>query len=181
MSIFVFPFPQPLAYIKPSHSFPLHFRTQKKMELELEDDHFPISPPSFKAKLRNSLCFSCCFRRQVLDSHTPSSLSAATVTSDDKPTVVWLKKKVSAGQDFKDEIKDKCMTVFNRIGNGNSTKLKRHSSAEFRYDPLSYSLNFEDGFDGDDEAPLRNFSSRLPPSPPVKAMTPAIRGITAVS
>lgn len=87
-------------------------------------------------------------------------------------------------RDFKDDIKDKCMTVFSRIGNGSITgKHRKHYSAEFRYDPLSYSLNFEDGFDADDEAPLRSFSSRLPPSPPpppVKSLPP-IREIAAVS
>lgn len=155
------------------------------MELEIDDDNSAMSsPPSFKTKLKHSLLFSCCFRRhrrQVLDSPPPSS--TVTASSDDKPTVIWLKKKV-ASHEFKDEIKDKCITVFSRIGNASRGKHKRHSSAEFRYDPLSYSLNFEDGFDCDDEAPLRNFSSRLPPSPPppphVKIMPP-IREIAAVS
>lgn len=160
-----------------------HSEKKKTMELEIDDDNSAMSsPPSFKTKLKHSLLFSCCFRRrrrQVLDSPPPPS--TVTASSDDKPTVIWLKKKV-ASHDFKDEIKDKCITVFSRIGNASSGKHKRHSSAEFRYDPLSYSLNFEDGFDCDDEAPLRNFSSRLPPSPPphVKIMPP-IREIAAVS
>lgn len=164
--------------------FSLRKKKKKAMELEIDDDNSAMSsPPSFKTKLKHSLLFSCCFRRhrrQVLDSPPPPS--TVTASSDDKPTVIWLKKKV-ASHDFKDEIKDKCITVFSRIGNASSGKHKRHSSAEFRYDPLSYSLNFEDGFDCDDEAPLRNFSSRLPPSPPpphVKIMPP-IREIAAVS
>ncbi|KAF7104563.1 hypothetical protein CFC21_105453 [Triticum aestivum] len=45
-------------------------------------------------------------------------------------------------------------------------------AGEFRYDPLSYALNFDDGGsdDGDADGEVaafrhRNFSSRLPPSP----------------
>ncbi|XP_055824455.1 uncharacterized protein LOC129892982 [Solanum dulcamara] len=123
----------------------------------MEDDEFtiPISPPSLKQKLKNSLCFSFCFTHRntttqlhSLDYHhrppppPPSS-------SDENPSLIWIKP----------DIKDKCRTIFNFIGNGNGNRHKRHSSTEFRYDPLSYSLNFED------EAPLTSFSSRLPPSP----------------
>lgn len=150
--------------------------------MELDDDHIPVSPPSLKSKLKDSLCFSCCFRRhhhghrQVLDS--PTGQPAPPLPSDDKPTLLWLKTRKA--HDLKDDIKDRCMMVFGRAGNGINRHHRRHSSAEFRYDPLSYSLNFEDGFDEDDEYPLRNFSARLPPSQPVKAV-PAVREITAVS
>ncbi|CAL5041711.1 unnamed protein product [Urochloa decumbens] len=47
------------------------------------------------------------------------------------------------------------------------------AAGEFRYDALSYALNFDEGDDGgacaDDPAAAfryRNFSARLPPSPP---------------
>lgn len=46
---------------------------------------------------------------------------------------------------------------------------RRHSSAEFSYDPLSYALNFEDNDHDSSEAeefPMRSFASRLPASPP---------------
>ncbi|XP_015081656.1 uncharacterized protein LOC107025379 [Solanum pennellii] len=122
----------------------------------MEDDEFtiPNSPPSLKQKLKNSLCFSCCFTHRntttklhALDYHPPPSRQPSS--SDENPSLIWIKP----------DIKDKCRTIFNFISNGNGNRHKRHSSAEFRYDPLSYSLNFED------DAPLTNFSSRLPPSP----------------
>ncbi|MCD9644831.1 hypothetical protein HAX54_033280 [Datura stramonium] len=135
----------------------------------MEDDEFtiPTSPPSLKQKLKNSLCFSCCFphhhhhRNNTTTTtqlhsleyhHTPPPPQLPSSSSDENPSLIWIKP----------DIKDKCRTIFNFIGNGNGNgnRHKRHSSAEFRYDPLSYSLNFED------EAPLTNFSSRLPPSPP---------------
>ncbi|KAG0464006.1 hypothetical protein HPP92_020075 [Vanilla planifolia] len=46
----------------------------------------------------------------------------------------------------------------------------RRGLGEFRYDPLSYALNFDEGGEGEDghaeEFPYRNFSSRLPATPP---------------
>ncbi|VAI93089.1 unnamed protein product [Triticum turgidum subsp. durum] len=47
------------------------------------------------------------------------------------------------------------------------------ATGEFRYDPLSYALNFDEGGSGSDDCAeaedaafrYRNFSSRLPPSP----------------
>ncbi|XP_044957040.1 uncharacterized protein LOC123407869 [Hordeum vulgare subsp. vulgare] len=52
-------------------------------------------------------------------------------------------------------------------------------AGEFRYDPLSYALNFDDSGSDDGDADAedaafrhRNFSSRLPPSP-----TPASRAV----
>lgn len=53
--------------------------------------------------------------------------------------------------------------VFSMIGSKNR---RRPNSADFRYDPLSYSLNFEDEWKRDGADELRvNFSSRLPASP----------------
>ncbi|CAN6207131.1 unnamed protein product [Urochloa humidicola] len=51
------------------------------------------------------------------------------------------------------------------------------AAGEFRYDALSYALNFDEGDDGgaacaDDPAAAfryRNFNARLPPSPPAAA------------
>ncbi|EMS51221.1 hypothetical protein CFC21_100281 [Triticum aestivum] len=58
-------------------------------------------------------------------------------------------------------------------GGGRARWRRRVAAAgEFRYDPLSYALNFDDGGcdDGDADAEdaafrHRNFNSRLPPSP----------------
>ncbi|XBI13555.1 hypothetical protein VPH35_140279 [Triticum aestivum] len=47
---------------------------------------------------------------------------------------------------------------------------------EFRYDPLSYALNFDEGGSDDDAFRYRNFNSRLPPLP-----TPAARRLTTVA
>jgi hypothetical protein len=65
-------------------------------------------------------------------------------------------------------------------------KWRRRAAAtgEFRYDPLSYALNFDEGGsdDGDEGADAaaafryRNFNSRLPPSP----KPAAARRLTAV-
>ncbi|XP_062178849.1 uncharacterized protein LOC133883518 [Phragmites australis] len=48
---------------------------------------------------------------------------------------------------------------------------RRAAAGEFRYDPLSYALNFDEGEDDDAYADpaaafrYRNFNARLPPSP----------------
>ncbi|KAG6424203.1 hypothetical protein SASPL_114617 [Salvia splendens] len=128
----------------------------------MKDDYNPPPPPSFKHKLKESLCFSCCFGRRN-DSHFSLHHSPPS-PSDDNPEVVWIKAKGPHDHSLS-EIKDKCRTILGLPG----AKHKRQASVEFRYDPLSYAMNFEDGFDCDDEAPLRNFSARLPPSPPVSS------------
>ncbi|KAH7841941.1 hypothetical protein Vadar_026940 [Vaccinium darrowii] len=70
------------------------------------------------------------------------------------------------------EIRNKCRDLISRIGCH-----RRHCSpADFKYDPLSYALNFDQGgFNDDDDyyyceridevAPLRNFSARVPRMP----------------
>ncbi|XP_047058697.1 uncharacterized protein LOC124665294 [Lolium rigidum] len=70
-------------------------------------------------------------------------------------------------------------------GGGGRAKWRRRVAAtgEFRYDPLSYALNFDDGGseDSDEGADAafryRDFSSRLPPSP----KPAAARRLTAVA
>lgn len=50
---------------------------------------------------------------------------------------------------------------------------RRYSSDEMKYDAMSYALNFDDGSAGNDataeEYVRRNFSARLPASPPGRA------------
>ncbi|CAA2952901.1 Hypothetical predicted protein [Olea europaea subsp. europaea] len=127
----------------------------------MDDD--TVYSPSLKNKLKQSLCFSCCFGRRRGHHHPLNSLPPSSFVSDDKPKVIWIEPK---GQPdlFLSDVKMKCRTMLGFSG----TKHKRYSSAEFRYDPLSYALNFEDGCDDDDEVPLRNFTARLPASPSVK-------------
>ncbi|CAN0901099.1 hypothetical protein LINGRAHAP2_LOCUS21221 [Linum grandiflorum] len=73
--------------------------------------------------------------------------------------------------------KEKCMQFISRMGcaggdggGGGGRHRRRHSVVgDFHYDALSYSLNFDDGnFDYDVglDSPSRDFSSRLPQSPP---------------
>ncbi|XP_074584069.1 uncharacterized protein LOC141840073 [Curcuma longa] len=125
----------------------------------------PSSPPSIKQRLRSSIPFSCCFR---------GSIVSATAAAEDQPaslvrsSAAWLRSKA---QDLL-EIVGQCPGLVPTIG-------RRHHhhrrSCDFRYDPLSYSLNFDEGPDEDDailagsgERPFGHpsFSSRLPPSSP---------------
>ncbi|KAM3321419.1 hypothetical protein P3S67_008621 [Capsicum chacoense] len=123
-----------------------------------EHDDFSIanSPPSsLKQTLRNSICFSCCFPHR----RPPPPPPQQPPSSDQNPALIWVNSEESS-------LKNKVLGIFSF-----SNRHKRHSSTDqFRYDPLSYSLNFEDGFDDDEQeaAPLRNFSSRLPNSPPAR-------------
>ncbi|KAL0337597.1 UNVERIFIED_CONTAM: hypothetical protein Scaly_2034800 [Sesamum calycinum] len=119
------------------------------------------NPPSLRHKLKQSLCFSCCFRRR---SRPPPPLDSPTSPSDDNPALIWVKTEGPHDHSLS-EIKDKCRSLLGLSG----VNHKRYSSADFRYDPLSYALNFEDGFESDDAAPLKTFSARLPPSPPLPA------------
>lgn len=128
----------------------------------MEDACNPSSPPSFRNKIKDSLCFSCCFRRRDGGGHF-SIHHCPPSPSDDSPAVVWVKPHDHSLL----EIKDKCRAMLGLAG----AKHRRHSSVEFRYDPLSYAMNFEDGFDCDDEAPLRNFAARLPPPPVPSAVS----------
>ncbi|KAJ0984314.1 hypothetical protein J5N97_002670 [Dioscorea zingiberensis] len=119
------------------------------------DPSSPSSPssPSLKHKLRSSICFSCCFRgdREADDRQAASLIRSSSA---------WIRSKAP-------EIGDRYRTLVSRIG------AHRHrQSGDFRYDPLDYALNFDDGGDADEgclagDAPnYRNFSSRLPASPP---------------
>ncbi|KAH0774430.1 hypothetical protein KY290_011567 [Solanum tuberosum] len=141
---------------------------------ENDDFSVPTSPPSLKQKLKNSLCFSCCFPHRRPPPPPPPPPPSS---SDENPALIWVNNDEPSNLP---KLKDKVLNVLNFVGTG-SNRHKRHASTELRYDPMSYSLNFEDGFDDDNEeiAPLRNFSSRLPPSPPVKSMP--VREVAAAS
>ncbi|KAG5564214.1 hypothetical protein RHGRI_000420 [Rhododendron griersonianum] len=79
----------------------------------------------------------------------------------------------------REALENKCRDLINRIGRHLQ---RRHCSmADFKYDPLSYALNFDEGdfHDRYDEAaPLRRSSARISPLPPLK--TAAKAGITCV-
>ncbi|GAA0157605.1 hypothetical protein LIER_14840 [Lithospermum erythrorhizon] len=146
----------------------------------MEDDYSP-PPLSLKQKLKHSLCFSftCCFRRR--NHHHHPLHPPPPFPSDANPSLLWVNPNQPSSQD-PSNFKEKCKTILGNFVNP-MNKHRRCSSTEFRYDPLSYSLNFEDGFG--DEAPLRNFSERLPPSPTEEKGTVVVkevgmREITAV-
>ncbi|GAV60566.1 hypothetical protein CFOL_v3_04096 [Cephalotus follicularis] len=117
------------------------------------------SPSSIK-EYKLSKSSICCFRTTFHDESGSSSSSASLTTRSSAYT--WLK---STAHDL--EIKDKCQNLIARI----SKKIRKHHrqrhhylSIDFRYDPLSYSLNFEDEQSRVHEYPLC-FTSRLPISP----------------
>ncbi|PKA48774.1 hypothetical protein AXF42_Ash018716 [Apostasia shenzhenica] len=129
----------------------------------------PTSPfsasPSLRQKVRSMNCFSCCFRGAD-GGKDPPAVEPSLIRSSS----MWIQAK--AGEI--PEIKERFNGLIARIG-----KASRRQNGDFRYDPLSYALNFDEG--GEDETEVgeefqyRNFSSRLPPSPPQPAVNIAGR------
>ncbi|KAF7153700.1 hypothetical protein RHSIM_Rhsim01G0052500 [Rhododendron simsii] len=71
--------------------------------------------------------------------------------------------------------------LINRIGRHLQLQRRHCSMADFKYDPLSYALNFDEGdFHGHyvEAAPLRRSSARVSALPPLK--TAASAGITCL-
>ncbi|XP_022732403.1 kininogen-1 [Durio zibethinus] len=155
----------------------------------------PASPSSLKQKLKSSLRLPWLRNHSHRHHHHQRVAVSASTTplptpstspqgnNHNKPGLsrtsssTWLKSP---------EFKDKCRNLINRIGHGPGHRHSRslsHSnghgyqgynhghgrrhSADFRYDPSSYALNFDEGSDDSqlDGFPFRNFSARLPPSP----------------
>ncbi|KAK9149546.1 hypothetical protein Scep_008303 [Stephania cephalantha] len=145
--------------------------------MEDEHEHYHHSSPKTKFNyFVASLCSSCCFR----SSSSRRELSAVDDDVDDvnvKPRLIkasssWLRSRAHEFPEFK----EKCRNLFCRIGKSRH-RHRHHNSADFRYDPLSYALNFDDGANpdvvdafADDRDQFdrnsRNFSARLPQSPP---------------
>ncbi|XP_078433405.1 uncharacterized protein LOC144704751 [Wolffia australiana] len=122
-------------------------------------DHFDRASPKRRSWLQD--CFSCCFGGGSGEGFESQQDNQAT--SFVRSSSVWLRSKA---QEIP-ELKDKCRGLISRIG-------KHHRQpGDFKYDPLSYALNFDHGADVDDaddvspaEFRFRSFSSRLPPTPP---------------
>lgn len=137
-------------------------------ELPSSSSSSSLSPTSssLKQKLRSSICFSCCFN--VHGGSGQDGGGGGGDDCEDRPIPI-ARLLPELGERWRD--------VVARIGSR-----RRRLAGEFRYDPLSYSLNFDEGAAADDDdGPLagdgfqvRNFSSRLPPSPPLTAAAPAI-------
>ncbi|CAI9092643.1 OLC1v1027947C1 [Oldenlandia corymbosa var. corymbosa] len=108
-----------------------------------------------------SVCLSCCFNpgyHQRADSFDAASSSVMPSPSNHRLSP--------------SSLKGRCKNLMSRMG-----RHRRHSSADFSYDPLSYSLNFQDNDDPssdhyDHDFPVRSFASRLPLSPPGSRRNP---------
>ncbi|KAL3497315.1 hypothetical protein ACH5RR_040047 [Cinchona calisaya] len=119
---------------------------------------------------KSSVSLSCCFNgHRRADSFDVVSSSCVSPSPKMSPSA-WMRSKTNYElPDIK--IKGRYKNLMSRMG-----RHRRHSSADFSYDPLSYSLNFEDGdhhhhdtYDAAEEFPVRSFAARLPSSPPSPA------------
>ncbi|XP_038890730.1 homeobox protein MOX-2 [Benincasa hispida] len=130
------------------------------------------SPSSLKEMLKSSLCLSCCLRKHRNGHHHHHHhhhhhrrMSISSDGDSPGPLMRCSSAKDKSRSRESPEIKDRRPHFISRLGRHG----RRHSaSADFRYDALSYALNFDEGYDEghvDDDFPLRNFSSRLPASP----------------
>ncbi|KAJ4823706.1 hypothetical protein Tsubulata_051575, partial [Turnera subulata] len=116
-----------------------------------------LSPSTLKERLKSSLC---CFHaaQQHNEIFAAAAEDGGRKQATPRSPYAWLK---STAHEL--EIKDMCRGLIGRKGRNR----KRHNSSDFRYDPMSYQLNFEDetSKSSDDEAPLNNFVARLPATP----------------
>ncbi|KAJ9167693.1 hypothetical protein P3X46_019302 [Hevea brasiliensis] len=107
--------------------------------------------PSLKDRLKSSIsCFAA--------HNIPESLGSddGRRSQTPRPSYAWLK---STAHDL--EIRDKCRGLIGRRGKNR----RRYYSSDFKYDPTSYSLNFEDDINQEDELPIHNFMGRQPATP----------------
>ncbi|XP_010440693.1 PREDICTED: uncharacterized protein LOC104723961 [Camelina sativa] len=143
----------------------------------------PMSHLSLKKKLKSRFCIAGCFRttnhhHDVPDDmpSSPTTPSAATEKSTQSPHGGGIKTKSPRLTRTLSKSHEKCRSLIHRMGGGVSgvgghgKHIRRHT-ADFHYDPSSYALNFDKGDEGDNinRFPLRNFSARLPRSPPSSA------------
>ncbi|KAL9176487.1 hypothetical protein ABFS82_01G001000 [Erythranthe guttata] len=105
---------------------------------------------------KSGVGITCCFSGTTVKHLRRASFDAPSPL---RSPSAWFKSKAS---DLP-EIKGKCRNFISRMG-----RHRRHSSAEFSYDPLSYALNFDDDqlSPHDDYGTTTNFTARLPVSPP---------------
>lgn len=128
-----------------------------------------LDPDMARDRFRLSGCLSCCFpggRREAADGDDGEQPRLVRASSS------WLR---SRAQDIP-ELREKCRSLISRMGRRSG---RRHP-ADFRYDALSYAMNFDEG---EDEALVgdfryRNFSSRLAPTPP--PASPAVEIVACV-
>ncbi|GMY35718.1 hypothetical protein FCV25MIE_30960 [Fagus crenata] len=166
----------PSSYIN-IHSSSITTTTTTITIIAIAMDHNQNSPPSpsssLKQKLKSTLCcfpMSLYHQQQRDDSFDSDSESRQPRLFRSSSMKIKPRGGGAMVHDINiPEIKDKCKNFMSRIGGRHG---RRHS-ADFKYDPLSYSLNFDEGNADADPTrhsmelpPIRNFTSRLPPSPP---------------
>ncbi|KAI0502209.1 hypothetical protein KFK09_017156 [Dendrobium nobile] len=115
-----------------------------------------LSPP-LKQKIQSTSFLFCCFGGAVAEEEPPM-VAASLLRSSSS----WIRAKVGELPD----IREWYMGML--AGKGESS---RQGCGEFRYDALSYALNFDEGGEDDDGAGAEEtrhgrFSARLPASPP---------------
>ncbi|KAF3447068.1 hypothetical protein FNV43_RR12248 [Rhamnella rubrinervis] len=134
----------------------------------ISEDQSSPSSSSLKDKLfKSSTCLSGCFSISSSVHHEILDNEEGRIIHTPRSTYYWLK---STAHELP-EIRDRCRNLIFRIGRGR----RNLNSGDFRYDPSSYALNFDDD-SRDDEFPLRDFSSRLPPSPPIRSLPQCVAG-----
>ncbi|KAL1215377.1 hypothetical protein V5N11_030442 [Cardamine amara subsp. amara] len=136
-----------------------------------------MSQLSLKKKLKSRFSIAGCFRtpnhHQDI-SNRPSSPMTPTDQSIQSPQN-GIKTKSPRLTRTLSKSHEKCRSLIHRMGGGvgggvggHGKHIRRHT-ADFHYDPSSYALNFDRGDEDDNRFPLRNFSARLPHSPPSSA------------
>ncbi|XP_048228324.1 uncharacterized protein LOC125369587 [Ricinus communis] len=153
--------------------------------MEETNNSTPTSPssPSFKQKLKHKYiaCLPSAFRRNNNHNQNTGSLPSSPAVDSENSSAHPKQPTLIRTSSI-----DKCKNFITRIGrnaqglthghgqsNGHAHShgrghRRRHSlSANFRYDAMSYALNFDEGNDEsvESEYHLRSFSSRLPQSP----------------
>ncbi|CAI0416554.1 unnamed protein product [Linum tenue] len=127
------------------------------------------SPPSsFRHMLKSSIC---CFTPV---GHHPHEILDPEGDDDytDKPAV-------RSSCDL--EIREMCRRGFAGRRSGGGRNRRRYRSEDFRYDPASYSLNFEDEAHREDELALSGFAARLPATPDRYSVAESWKGSKAPS
>ncbi|KAL2471874.1 Uncharacterized protein Adt_40010 [Abeliophyllum distichum] len=82
---------------------------------------------------KSPISLTRCFQRNHHSFNGSASATTSTPTPKKSPSS-WIRSKANELP----EIKHKCRNFMSRMG-----RHRRHSSADFSYDPLSYSLNFD--------------------------------------
>ncbi|KAJ8492630.1 hypothetical protein OPV22_014351 [Ensete ventricosum] len=126
------------------------------MEYDHHPSDSPRATPPLKRKQHHHHCFTSCFRPDGGDQGEPIYGERAARPVTRSPTS-WIRP----------EHRGKCLGKGCHCGGG---RHRRRPSTEFTYDPLSYALNFDEGYEVEsptfaEQLRLRCFSSQLPASP----------------